>query len=511
MAEDRYGSEFGLEGVLGDRPLVEPKLSHRDVPEPNESIVQTLCFIMDNLPTGNRRQGDYHEGHKGVPVAYRYTHPGLNDASIPALASYLNMVSQAARPVDWEKRLDSAANASRPIPPEPWNTLPFYGDPVYPEGGGTVSSRQLDVLTLAAASRVYDSPFLDDTEKVRTAVERLRSSLKAGDDRPGTAAPMIVEAVREIARIPADTDLAVSDMVASAIDRITDNVEMYCKGGERELPFALRFDGIGLEATWNRWNSLEGDERTAEVKGTVMSLGGDLATSPSGRACGLDITALDPNSNADWRICDEIWSKLCLRHAEEALGTRAAGNATYIYRLPKNDEAHAEAEKKPFRLDWNTAEPGVIRMYVNALGFGCERPTKSGRALLILESADMFVKGMETGYTDIYILEDGMLVAADGCVGEDGGLCRNNERRFPSDKGRELKRYWEKGRESLAEWGKEHGDMMPDDERHLLYRMTAKKDPDAARPIRGIRNGGLTPDNRASSELLKARNRAQAR
>ena len=511
MAEDRYGSEFGLEGVLGDRPLVEPKLSHRDVPEPNESMVQTLCFIMDNLPTGNRRQGDYHEGHKGVPVAYRYTHPGLNDATIPALASHLNMVSQVARPVDWARMLDTASNGARPLPPAPWNALPFYGDPVYPEGGGTVSSRQLDVLTLAAASRVYDSPFLDDTEKVRAAVERLRSSLKAGADRPGTAAPMIVEAVREIARIPADPDLAVSDMVASAIDRVSDCLNMYCKGGERELPFALRFDGIGLEATWKRWRELKDDERTAEVKGTVMSLGGDLAMSPSGTACGLDITALDPNSDADWKTCDDIWSELCRRHAEEAMGTRAAGNATYIYRLPKNNEAQEAAEQKPFRLDWNTVEPGITRMYVNALGFGCERPTKSGRAILILESADMFVKGMETGYTDIYTLEDGRLVSADGCVGEDGGLIWSDERRLSADKNRELKRYWEKGRERLAEWGQEHGDMMPDDERHLVYRMTARKDPDAARPIRNIRNGGLTPDNRASSELLKAKGRGQVR
>ena len=155
------------------------------------------------------------------------------------------------------------------------------------------------------------------------------------------------------------------------------------------------------------------------------------------------------------------------------MGTRAAGNATYIYRLPKNDEAQEAAEQKPFRLDWNTVEPGITRMYVNALGFGCERPTKSGRAILILESADMFVKGMETGYTDIYTLEDGRLVSADGCVGEDGGLIWSDERRLSADKNRELKRYWEKGRERLAEWGREHGDMMPDDERHLVYRMTA--------------------------------------
>ena len=68
-----------------------------------------------------------------------------------------------------------------------------------------------------------------------------------------------------------------------------------------------------------------------------------------------------------------------------------------------------------------------------------------------------------------------------------------------------------RGRERRAEWGRELGDMVPDDERHLVYRMTARKDPDAARPIRNIRNGSLTPDNRASSELLKTKARGRER
>lgn len=501
---DRTAAEFGVTGALGDRVLIEPKRTHHEIPEPNESMIQTFCFIMDNLTTDNRRQGDYHSSHRGTSPAYRYTHPEINEATIPALASYLNMASQPYRPLGWERMVEEAVNSRKPVHPQPWNTLPYYGSLEFPEGGGTAVSRQLEVLALTAASRIFDSPSEEDAAKVRTSMERLRNALSKSEDRAGTAGPMIMDAVREMARMPmlSGIGISVADMTASTVDRITDELEVYCAGGARELPFALRFDGRSLEDTWRRWSTLEEDERTAEVKGTIMSLGGDTVAAPSGRSHGLDVTALDPYSDADWRTCDAVWAELCRRHAEEAVKTRSLGRDTYMYRFPLSEEAFAEAEKIPFRMDWNTPEAGMVRMYVNALGFGCEKVTKSGTSLLVLENPEMYVKGMETGYTDICILGDGMLRSASECTGEDGRLADVDGRILSANATLLLKRHWDMCRDRLAEWGRGHADRLPDDERHLLHSMTEKERRDSARPMKQVHGGRIRPDLASSAELI---------
>ena len=460
-----YGKDFGLTGILAEREIIPVKYTDKPLATPNEQLVQTISFLMDNMRTRNRRDGDYRAANKGVPTLYRYTHPELASADTSTLVSVLNMISQPARPSDWEDLVEHAVVTNTPAFPLPWTTEPIYGNPVFPGDGESQAQKQMAVLRLTCASKL---PADRDLTSLRSSMDRLESRLYGFPDAPATAGPMIVSAVREIASLDgSNPNNNVYDQICTITDRIRIETELYCTGGAKELPFALRFTGEGLDAVWNRWNGENEAERAEDLKRAILNrralFPGQYDQTPFREI----MTTFPPESETDWRICSKAYEEYTVQQTIAANQNRYVPNTTFLYRVPESEEARAEAMKTPFRMDWGGAENGITRMYINREGFACERHASDGTNTLVLENSDMYRKGMDDGFGKVVVLGSGLC-----------GIPTKNAKELElqdivvlnPDMKRIVQEWWTAKREEFKAAGRTAFAIMPDDERAVLVK-----------------------------------------
>lgn len=461
-----YGKDFGLTGVLAEREIIPVKYTDKPLDSPNEQLVQTISFLMDNMRTRNRRDGDYREANKGVPTLYRYTHPELATADTSTLVSVLNMISQPARPSDWEDIVEHAVKTNTPAFPLPWTTTPIYGNPIFSGDGESPSQKQMEVLYLTCASKLSKNK---DPETLRSVLKNLESRLLGTPDAPATAGPMIVSAVREIAALDGSKpNFDVYNQMCTITNHIWTELELYCTGGPKALPFALRFTGEGLDVVWNRWKSENEAERVEDLKRAILNSHALFPGQHDQTPFREVMTTFPPESETDWRVCSKAYEEYTVQQVIAANQNRYVPNTTFLYRVPESEEARAEAMKTPFRMNWGGAETGITRMYINREGFACERHTPDGTNTLVLENSAMYRNGMEEGFGRVVVLGSGLSGIPNSKNGKELEL-KDIITLNPEMKNT-IQKWWNEKREEFKTAGRANFAAMPDDEKAVLVK-----------------------------------------
>lgn len=463
----RTGKDFGLQGVLADRPLIPVKTTDRPLSSPNEELVQTISFLMDNMRTRNRRDGDYRQAHGGMPPLFRYMHPELHSAGTATLLSILNLIAQPARPADWERLTETAIRTDTPVFQYSWATGPIYGNEVRTEDGESMVSKQTEVFLLACASVFPENANEQDLTAFRNSYMNLKQLIINFPDAGATAGPMFVSAVRETAVIKSSVPPErITGALIGLMDRIRTDLGLYCTGGARELPFALRFTGEGLQTVWNRWNAETDEERLRDVQNAIMNR---LCPYRKGNEPFRELLpAFSPEAERNWKACDEQYRSLTVIDGKMAVQNRKIPDETYVYRMPDSEEALQESMKTPFRMQWIGPEQGITRMYVNADGFACERHTSAGTDILVLENQAMYRKGMSEGYSGIMVLKSGIY----GKVSDLGKpvLELTGMTSMDEDLMNKVQKWWNEKSNEFRNISLNEYPLMPDDEKAVLAR-----------------------------------------